>query len=477
MSNINAKQKKRRCGGSVLASGGFGCVFKPALKCKDSTKRDKGKISKLMSVKYAKEEYSEINKIKEKLENISDYEDYYLVDNFTKCTPAKLTASDLKDYKKKCTALQKDDITTENINKSLNKLTVLNMPYGGLPIDEFISEKGSFTNFLKLNNSLIDLLLNGIIPMNEQNIYHCDIKDSNVLVDATKTNFNTRLIDWGLTTEYEPFVDAKFPNTWRNRPLQFNVPFSVIIFTDAFVEKYTEFIENGGENTEDELRPFVVDYYNFWMKERGSGHYKFINEIMYILFNRELTSITDSKKKEKVEEDFTDLYIINYVIEVLVHFTKFRKDKTLNLREYLDNVFIQIVDIWGFISAYYPFLDFFNENYDDLSEEQLEIFKFLKEIFINYLYSPRIEPIKVNELISDLKTLSDMFKSESSDTSSELTTKKSSKSKSTSKSKSNSKSKSTSKSARKSKSTTTSKSKGGNKTFNKNNTKTKKYKK
>ena len=41
-------------GGKVLASGGFGCVFSPALKCQGKTKRAEGKISKLMSVKHAK---------------------------------------------------------------------------------------------------------------------------------------------------------------------------------------------------------------------------------------------------------------------------------------------------------------------------------------------------------------------------------------------------------------------------------------
>jgi hypothetical protein len=46
-------------GGKVLASGGFGCVFSPALKCEGESKRAKGKISKLMSEKHATEEYEE----------------------------------------------------------------------------------------------------------------------------------------------------------------------------------------------------------------------------------------------------------------------------------------------------------------------------------------------------------------------------------------------------------------------------------
>jgi hypothetical protein len=229
------------------------------------------------------------------------------------------------------------------------------------------------------------------------------------LIDTKNKKTKVRLIDWGLSTEYIPFKNNSFPTTWRNRPLQFNVPFSVIIFTDDFVKKYTEYIEKGGEITETELRPFVLDYIYFWLKERGYGHYKFINEIMYILFNRELTNIKEEDKYKIIENEFTVTYIVNYIIEVLLHYTKFRKDGTLNLREYLDNVFIHIVDIWGFVTIYVPFLIIFNENYNVLTDNQIQIFELLKDIIIKYLYSPRIDPIKINDLLEDLNKLSELF--------------------------------------------------------------------
>ena len=99
------------------------------------------------------------------------------------------------------------------------------------------------------------------------------------------------------------------------------------------------------------------------------------------------------------------MYITNYIIDVLIHFTKFRKNGTLNLREYLDNVFIKIVDIWGFITIYIPMLDFFYKNLYSLNSNELEIFNLIKTIFIKYLYSPRIKPIKINEIINDLEKL------------------------------------------------------------------------
>jgi len=399
-------------GGNILASGGFGCVFSPPLKCENEKSQDKNKLSKLMLEKYAVQEYEEINKIREKLQYIPNYKNYFLLDDFTICKPGKLNKEDLSNYTKKCSALKKNGIKKNNINKKLKELMILNMPNGGIPIDDYISEYGSFKNLFTLNNLLIDLLMNAIIPMNHKNIYHCDIKDSNVLIDLKNNENNVRLIDWGLTTEYIPFKNNKFPRTFRNRPLQFNVPFSVIIFTDDFVKKYTNYIEKGGNIDENELRPFLLDYIYYWFKERGHGHYKFINEIMYALFGNELNNIDKEEKYKIIENEFTMTYILNYIIEILIHFTEFREDGTLNLRRYLDNVFINIVDIWGFLTLYIPILIIFNENYDELDFKQKKIFDLLKNILIKYLYSPRIEVINISNLVKELKELGELFRSE-----------------------------------------------------------------
>jgi len=296
---------KTNKGGKVLASGGFGCVFTPALKCEGSASRGRNKVSKLMTEKHAIQEYEEINKYKKILETVPNYEDYYLLYDTNICRPAKLTASDLQNFKK-CTALPKKNITSKNVNSSLDKVMSLNMPNGGLPIDDYLYEDGSFQKIYDVHTALVNLLKNGIIPMNDKNIYHCDIKDANILVDTTEgSDLKTRLIDWGLSTEYTPFRNQPFPSTWRNRPLQFNVPFSVILFSDSFIEKYKKFLQDNIEEDDIEgdlklsaikLKPFVIDYVNFWMKERGAGHYKYINEIMFMLFANSLESISESDK-------------------------------------------------------------------------------------------------------------------------------------------------------------------------------------
>ena len=82
----------------------------------------------------------------------------FLLDGFSICNPAKLNASDLEDFDKKCTALKKINISTKNVNKSLNKLTALNMPYGGIDIGDYIVKTElNHVKMIQLNNSLINI--------------------------------------------------------------------------------------------------------------------------------------------------------------------------------------------------------------------------------------------------------------------------------------------------------------------------------
>jgi serine/threonine protein kinase len=398
-------------GGKVIASGGFGCVFDPALRCKGK-KRVKNNVSKLMIERHVLSEFNEIEQIKKVLRNVPNYQDYYLIKDFSICEPEKLNAEDLKNFKKKCSALPKKNITEKNINENLDKLMLLNMPHGGIPIDDYIYSIKDYHELIKLNNLLIDLLNRGIIPMNRENVYHTDVKDSNILISQDRTK--TRLIDWGLTTEYESNKNAEFPKKWKARSLQFNMPFSLIIFSDTFLEKYTKYIEDGNKVTENELRGFVESYFDYWIKARGLGHFKYINKIMYLLFIHDVKKNVSSKNIKTdlqiIEKEYTRPFIINYITEILVHFTKFRKDGSINLRVYLDTVFINIIDIWGLVLCYLPILDILFDNYDKLTDTEMKLFNIIKNIILKYLYEPRVKPIDIHELSKDLENINNLFK-------------------------------------------------------------------
>ena len=118
-------------GGKVIASGGFGCIFKPALHCINEHEQsdndsinisNHNKISKLMSAKHAKDEYQQIQQFKSILHVIPNYEHYFLLNNITLCKPKPLTNEDLIRYDKKCKALTKKNIKSNNVNQSLEEL-------------------------------------------------------------------------------------------------------------------------------------------------------------------------------------------------------------------------------------------------------------------------------------------------------------------------------------------------------------------
>jgi uncharacterized short protein YbdD (DUF466 family) len=139
------KGEKDYKGGKVIASGGYGCIFKPGLKCIDS-ERHPNQISKLMTVKHATEEYNQIEKFNQVLSSVPNYENYFLLQKFTLCKPDKLTKEDLQKYNKKCKALTKKNIKVKTINSSLDSLLSLNMPYGGIDINNLLNKHFSNSN-------------------------------------------------------------------------------------------------------------------------------------------------------------------------------------------------------------------------------------------------------------------------------------------------------------------------------------------
>ena len=86
--------------GKTIGSGGFGCVFRPALKCKGVNERESNKISKVMTSNNALDEYNQIMLLKDILEKIPNYSNYFIIDGLTICHPDKLTSSDLINFEK-----------------------------------------------------------------------------------------------------------------------------------------------------------------------------------------------------------------------------------------------------------------------------------------------------------------------------------------------------------------------------------------
>jgi|LakMenE01Jun11ns_1017448.scaffolds.fasta_scaffold9905367_2 hypothetical protein len=419
--NKKTKKNNKKVGGKALTSGGFGCLFKPALKCKNTLNYDvleQKMVTKLMTKKHAKDEYKQINNFKSILDHIPNYKNYFLVDGFSICEPAELTTDDLEDFDDNCSALNKKKFTAKNINQNLDKILALNMPDGGIDVDDFvfeISNKSEIsTTYSELNTSLIDLLVNGIDPMNQANLFHCDVKGSNILVSQEKEKEKgetmvSRMIDWGLSVYRKNTNSQDIPDKLNRRPFQFNVPFSVILFNKKFIEKYDIFLKRHNHVDFYAIREFVINYIFFWNNIRGAGHLKTINSIVKRLTYDELPAIENKKiKNHVIEYDFTYYYIVEYISKILFKYTVNGK---LNLLEYFNNVFLKNIDVWGLTMIYMVFLDHLYEMYDDdtLNVYHMQFIDKIKYIIIHFLFENPTEIIDINKLAVDLQSLNNLI--------------------------------------------------------------------
>jgi len=355
--DLSRKNRKTK-GGNALASGGYGCIFSPALKCANS-KHGNGmqQVSKLMLTDYAELEYNEAKNLKKILSVVPDNEKYFLLHDITMCKPDIIPPEDLDNFTNKCTSLQKRyDIKLDNINQSLDKLRIINMPNGGMTINEKAS-KSEMSELNDIHKSLTSLLKNGIVPMNKLNIFHCDVKDTNILIDG---DYNSVLIDWGFAFAKK---GNRIPKMLKRRPFQFNLPLSVILFSDEFNKMAVNLRDK--KQAED-----IVTKY----KEK-QGHYEYINNMLCLL--------KGEKDLVAGEQRYTFPFVVDFIHDIL---RRFSPGNVFNATEYYNSEFIHNVDLWGFIVTYLPLV------------KRSEKFKVL---FENHLF--KSGRINIDDLYSDLE--------------------------------------------------------------------------
>jgi len=412
------KHKKSIRGGKVIGSGGFGCIFNPALEClgADETK-PQNSITKLMKKKYAINEYKEVAQYLHQLKKIPNYENYFLVNNFTLCDPKPLTSSDLEDFDKKCKALTKNGFTKKNVNSKLGKLKAITMPYGGVDVYDYV--EASHMNYSKLrmlNRHLHELFIHGILPMNQEGVYHCDIKDSNILVETINdVEIQTRLIDWGLSTsivtktQRPGTTNKKIPKILLDRPFQFNVPFSNVIFNSLFTEMYSKFLHENQNPTYIEIRSFVINYTIAWVNERGMGHLKSLNSIFHELFDKTLTNVDKELRDDIIEFEYTFYFIFEYLSKILQYFTK---DGHFDRIGYFNQVFLKNIDIWGFVMVYVAVFEYLHDHYKDLRKIDFQIMDTIKDMIL-YLFECSIQPLDKTVIESHLDTVDKLLETAS----------------------------------------------------------------
>lgn len=447
---IKKTRKKVFKGGKVFASGGFGCVFRPALKCKgsNSTQRKEGYISKLMLNKYADKEEKLIKQAYDVVRNIPNFKRYFLVYDYQVCEPEVLNSNDLLDFDNKCKGVLPDK--ANYINSHLYNYKIMTFPDGGIDISHWIDtyfDKYADMNFNRslniadllwnLNTSLVNLLYNGISKLQKYSYYHMDIKAQNVLTD--KKGNSAKLIDYGLA-----FKDNtnKVPNELKNRALLFNTPFTILLFQKPFIQillrKLNKIFkdddsldltdDNEGRKTLiqpailETLKEFIYQENSENLNYLNSGHWKYLQYFYRDLFEQLFEETEEGDSISNFNKQLsTDYYRYNFITEYLseavnkfIIWNKFPLE--FDEDSLWSKAFKYNVDIFGFLTIYqniisasylskvgYKELTGSLNGWKHISLFQRKVIEILGEYLLNEEYA--IKPFPINNIVDDLRKL------------------------------------------------------------------------
>jgi surface protein len=399
-------RKRNRKGGKAIASGSYGCVFKPALLCTGSTTRGTG-ISKVLLNGEALEEIAEIEKVSRVLTRIPNYGNYFLGIDATACDLQPLTDEDKINFEDECEdPLFDEDITAENVNSKLDKIKSIDVPYGGLTVSKFFDTNGiTQETFTKVNNSLIGLLTNGIIPMNNLNLYHLDIKGPNVLIDD---DYNSRLIDWGLARIQENERTIPIPEFISGFHLMYNQPIVLSVFDNDF-KRFVKFaLGSIGNDSSEKSKDIIKKLSLKWMINyvKNEGHYKLLNSsyIETLLSNDYTFPSTLTTSKYENPTKFLGQSIINAIEPIVIKYTSL--DGKLDTVKFFNEVYKHNTDIIGLLSVYYDILTASSKKPTTnlLSHN-------ITQLILKYIFEPeyQINRINIDELTRDLMALNNSF--------------------------------------------------------------------
>lgn len=210
-----------------IASGSYGCVFRPHLQCKKNVKRKSNTIGKIFFTKEDFEYERDVNEIISKI----DPEHKFTVPYLGECETDNLNNNE--DRVDQCIEL---DITGRTVNQLIYQ-------YGGLSIMDYISSRqGNAKDFKSLFKGLLNILT-GISKLDNNGYVHQDIKPDNVLL-GKKINTKMYLIDFGLLDKKDHiFVNDNIEMLKYNYPY-FPPEYKMYAYQNNFNKYYHEYTNN-----------------------------------------------------------------------------------------------------------------------------------------------------------------------------------------------------------------------------------------
>ena len=217
-------------GGKLIGTGSSSCVLNPGIPCKRGKHLDKGRVTKLLFHKDAKN----LSKYEEKqsnlISNINGYKEWAIIyDEFCSSPPYSVLEEYDREGIQEC--FKNDETSWQTIKYDVNKLHILNADYGGDTMKKVFKNtftkmsNQSFFNFMKMMYPLFY----GLNEMNQHDIVHNDIKSINIV----EHNGVFKYIDFGLTskvkTPYFHFKERSLKE-FNTKRIYYNYPLDYIYF-------------------------------------------------------------------------------------------------------------------------------------------------------------------------------------------------------------------------------------------------------
>jgi hypothetical protein len=359
------------------------------------------------------EEFDTLRDVRDTLRGVPNYNKYFVIDPITTCTPAALEVGDLDGFDELCHNFKRGGgdgepaLDASSVNLHLDSLTALTMPDAGSDLFSVIEDATgelSGTEFRRLNSRLIELLVNGIVPMNAAGLVHGDVKLENIAAattrgaDGTRTFDTVRLIDWGSA---QTGVDQD-PTLLINRPrktgsvFMHNLPAGSV-----FLRKEPAAIDSELGNVRRTVRAanyssLAVAYADvIYADARAAGETERINTVLTVIWPRLREDLHELKKGR------TKMQVMS-LFEIL---KKYYANSHLDVAGYVSAVFRWNCDVWGFLSVY---RDLLGSGLAFVPSD--EFTREANEILRAFMYDARYAatPINVPELAARLTTLNDL---------------------------------------------------------------------
>lgn len=339
-------------GGEAIASGGYGCVFAPAIPCEGSVvkltdnQRPAG-VSKLIESSDLAEEVKVAMEVYKKVKEIPNHNDYFLFPT-DYCSPAAVPRKELMGFDGKCAKFASNrwvapSRDADGLYRFPSTARILNAPHGGDELHALVKRKGDSAPFLAFTLAAVaDLLTNAIGPMNDRNVTHNDIKGENMMLGE---DGHVRIIDWGLGGVAN---GTGVPSFVKHREFQFNTPFSSILFDRDLprmsceaptVETVSAFVSatNGIPLCED------------LQSSGGPSHYKYVLGA----FVPALFQCGPGPRAALVARQTFAYMFIDYLTKII---KKYNIKGRFNPGAYYRETYIHNADVWGAITVFISFL-------------------------------------------------------------------------------------------------------------------------